>query len=277
MAPCVSVSRKLSILAGFAGALALAGAAQAATLRGPNYKFDDGAAGFRLQTKGGPVNPGVWVGFNPQPEPPGDFAPNALNAYKPSSADFTNPFAPVFLADRNGASFIIELYTTLGDGSVRPLGKPDSHNSTGFRQNIGGHDISFRFDFGGLVAGSGGYQTGGSGFGDGGGAGFGDGGGAGFGDGGGAGRWFPTRGRADPPGEGVAAQFTLPTGQIRPTGLAAFGAGANDVFVHLTATVDGQALSFSATPEPGAWAFMIVGFGGAGVVLRRRRAAAATA
>ena len=39
-----------------------------------------GGSGFRLQTKGGPVNPGVWVGFNPQPEPPGDFAPTALIA-----------------------------------------------------------------------------------------------------------------------------------------------------------------------------------------------------
>ena len=41
----------------------------------------------------------------------------------------------------------------------------------------------------------------------------------------------------------------------------------------LTADQDVYRISFSATPEPGTWAMMIVGFGGAGWQIRRRRAA----
>lgn len=35
-----------------------------------NYVFPNGAKGFALETSGGLVNPGVLVGFNPQPDPP---------------------------------------------------------------------------------------------------------------------------------------------------------------------------------------------------------------
>src|SRR3954469_15607583 len=99
MPSCVSRSHPLSAVAAFAAVALLAGAAQAGdgSVR-PNYKFSDGAAGFRLQTHGGPINPGVFVGFNPQPEPPGDFKPTALNSYKTSSLDLSDAFAPIFYA-----------------------------------------------------------------------------------------------------------------------------------------------------------------------------------
>jgi len=38
---------------------------------GPNYTFADGSTGYRFTTAGGLTNPGVIVGFNPQPDPPG--------------------------------------------------------------------------------------------------------------------------------------------------------------------------------------------------------------
>ena len=44
--------------------------AHAATLL-PAYTFPDGSAGFEFRTSGGLTNPGVLVGFNPQPDPPG--------------------------------------------------------------------------------------------------------------------------------------------------------------------------------------------------------------
>jgi hypothetical protein len=60
------------------------------------------------------------------------------------------------------------------------------------------------------------------------------------------------------------------------------GAGPYSVTTRytLTAPTRGNALStvaIAGVPEPGTWALMITGFGGAGAMLRRRRQAAATA
>src|SRR5881394_3730520 len=135
-------------LAAFAAAAVLAGAAYAGdgSVR-PNYKFSDGAKGFALQTHGGPVSPGIFVGFNPQPEPPGDFTPSALNSYKTSSLDLSDAFAPVFYADAAASSFAFQLYHSFGDGSVRPLDVPNTDGFTSFRHIQDGHVIDFDFQF----------------------------------------------------------------------------------------------------------------------------------
>ena len=62
------------VFAGLAGLAALSapGVAGAANpYFAPNYVFPDGITGFHLSTQGGNLNPGVLVGFNPQPDPPG--------------------------------------------------------------------------------------------------------------------------------------------------------------------------------------------------------------
>src|SRR5271165_5193616 len=57
----------------FLAALAIPTGAQAASnpYYLPNYTFPDLITGFHVFTAGGVLNPGVLVGFNPQPDPPG--------------------------------------------------------------------------------------------------------------------------------------------------------------------------------------------------------------
>lgn len=58
--------------------------------------------------------------------------------------------------------------------------------------------------------------------------------------------------------------------------MAGLGAGQAYLNIHTTAFPAGEIRgNFSVVPEPSAWALMIVGFGGAGALLRRRRALAA--
>ncbi|MDP3768027.1 MAG: hypothetical protein Q8S13_08425, partial [Dehalococcoidia bacterium] len=75
MPVCVSYSRTVCVLTAV-GALALAGAAQAGDGSvkpvKPNFTFGDGSHGFNLRTSGGAINPGILVGFDPQPDPPGE-------------------------------------------------------------------------------------------------------------------------------------------------------------------------------------------------------------
>lgn len=243
MPTCVSYSRTLSVVAGFTAALAVASAAYAGdgSVR-PNYKFSDGAAGFQLKTHGGPVNPGIFVGFNPQPEPPGDFTPTALNAYRTPTLDLSNAFAPIFYADGGGSSFVFELYHSFGDGSVRPLDVPNSDGFTRFEHRVGDHLIVFNFQFGG---GPGAVDPR---------------------------SWSSFNPQPDPPGDGLAQQFGFLVPAVHTAALDALGdAGRGDPFVRIGMTIDGEAISFSATPEPATWAVMLLGFGGTGAVLRRRR------
>jgi hypothetical protein len=51
----------------------------------PSFTFPDGERGFALTTSGGFVNPEVIVGFNPQPDPPGDTPANSLNLVNPGA------------------------------------------------------------------------------------------------------------------------------------------------------------------------------------------------
>jgi hypothetical protein len=131
-----------------AGGLTLlaAGAASAsqANVFAPNYTFSDGTKGFLLTSSGGPINPGVIVGFNPQPDPPGDVADGTLIA-------LLNPADPLLVSPSTQGSFnfLIGLLFP-GDGSVIPL--PDApggdHHGAGFRDVFDGHTFDVTLDFG---------------------------------------------------------------------------------------------------------------------------------
>ena len=69
----------------------------AATLL-PAYTFPDGSAGFEFRTSGGITNPGVLVGFNPQPDPPG---------FPATTADLRDPTSPVFDQTSGGAAYLV--------------------------------------------------------------------------------------------------------------------------------------------------------------------------
>jgi hypothetical protein len=65
----------------------------------PAYTFPDGSAGFEFRTSGGITNPGVLVGFNPQPDPPGlPILP---------TADLRDPSSPIFDQDAQLTSYLV--------------------------------------------------------------------------------------------------------------------------------------------------------------------------
>jgi hypothetical protein len=232
-------TRLIAAAAAAAFALAAAGSASAAlnAYKPPNYTFPSGFEGFKLQTHGGDFNPGVLVGFNPQPEPPGDFTPGFLLPAIHTGINLDNPAAPILnnVTDGGAFDFLIALLD-LGDGSVMPgdpAPRPNGDGFTRFNTTEGGHDISIFLQFGGGPVGSW--------------------------------SWGAFNPQPDPPGD-------FASGEI---GFAA------DPFMRFGMNIDGAPVTFSlaGAPEPGTWAMMIVGFGGAGVVLRRarRQATAATA
>jgi PEP-CTERM motif len=71
--------------------------ADAATLL-PAYTFPDGSAGFEFRTSGGITNPGVLVGFNPQPDPPG---------FPATTADLRDPTSPVFDQTTGASAYLV--------------------------------------------------------------------------------------------------------------------------------------------------------------------------
>jgi PEP-CTERM motif len=96
--------------------------ANAATLL-PAYTFPDGSAGFEFRTSGGITNPGVLVGFNPQPDPPG---------FPTTTADLRDPTSPVFDQTTGATAYLVTVSLLLpgtpslllpavqeADGSVR--------------------------------------------------------------------------------------------------------------------------------------------------------------
>jgi hypothetical protein len=109
----------------------------------PNYTFPNGFMGFALESHGGPINPGVIVGFNPQPDPPGfggdDGALIAL----------LNPADPQLFNPSTGGAFSFELALDLGDGSVIPLpDAPGDGQHTSYRGVIDGHNVDIALTFG---------------------------------------------------------------------------------------------------------------------------------
>ena len=113
-------------------ALAAPGAAGAAlnAYYPPNYMFPDGIMGFALQTNGGPINPGVLVGFNPQPDPPA--TPEAF-------LDLANPLRPSIAQAGDSSVFKFELsFTDLDAGLLLPaVQSPNTDGETGFQFVLG--------------------------------------------------------------------------------------------------------------------------------------------
>ncbi len=64
----------------------------------PAFTFPDGSAGFEFRTSGGITNPGVLVGFNPQPDPPG--VPTV-------TADLRDPTSPVFDQTSQATTYLV--------------------------------------------------------------------------------------------------------------------------------------------------------------------------
>jgi prepilin-type processing-associated H-X9-DG protein len=81
--------------------------ADAARISLPNSTFPDGSDGFAFRTSGGILNPGVLVGFNPQPDPPGI----------PTELDLGNPTLALFSQSR-GNSFVVTVSLFPGTPSL---------------------------------------------------------------------------------------------------------------------------------------------------------------
>lgn len=112
------------------GALLVAGLAAAAApvhATSYNYTFPDGAVGFALSSQGGVVNPGVLVGFNPQPDPP---------AFGLTTINLSDPAAPVLVSPgpcRDGVCVLtyglVMAFQGIGNA---PLTVPAPPNADGF-------------------------------------------------------------------------------------------------------------------------------------------------
>ena len=107
-----------------------------------------GAPYFHLQSHGGPVgangaplNPGIIVGFNPQPDPPGIPA---------TGIDLRNPDAPILTNTAHGGEFSFVLALEgLGDARIDLPPAPNADGRTRFSQTIGGHLLQGDLAFGG--------------------------------------------------------------------------------------------------------------------------------
>lgn len=125
-------------LAGWA-AIAIPDAAAGSVVGGyaPNYIFPDGTIGFHLGTSGGPIAPGVAIGFNPQPEPPGAPLP-FLNLPSPSDLRVTQTCDGSVSHMCDGSVFRFELTFSglpgLGAGELLPaVQMPNSDGVTAYR------------------------------------------------------------------------------------------------------------------------------------------------
>ena len=136
-----------------AGALAAAGPgiAAASTVAPvgapPNYVFPDGSAGFAFKTQGGVINPGLLVGFNPQPDPTG---------VPPTLVDLSNPEQAEFSNDQVGAYTLEIALTGFGSGVIATPPAPNADGRTSFEATLDGHvfDVTLAFGPGPVYPGS---------------------------------------------------------------------------------------------------------------------------
>ena len=124
----------------------------------PNYAFPDGFQGFALQTHGGMFNPGVLVGFNPQPDPPVIPTADVTSPPTLTRISLENPHVAVLNSPVDGGAFdFLIALLDLGDGSVMPgdpAGAPNGDGLTHFHSMDAGHSIDIFLQFGGSAVGS---------------------------------------------------------------------------------------------------------------------------
>ncbi len=229
---------RLATFALSAALLAFGAAAPAAAGDGsvrPNYRFPGGLDGFKLVSRGGgDLNPGILVGFNPQPDPPGTPG-ELLPAVMPTFLDLTNEFNPVLNnAGLEGAwSFHFRILGH-GDGAIDLPAAPivterGGFSHTSFDTRLDGHAFRGLISFGpGVVDRA---------------------------------TWGSFNPQPDPPGFGFGAGFSF-EGHTDPW--ASFSLFLDDRPLSF-------ALAPGGVPEPATWGLMILGFGLAGGALRRRR------
>ena len=85
-------------------------------------------------------DPGVIVGFNPQPEPPGIPA-TVLDLHRPAHPVLFNP-------STGGAFTLLFAFETFVTGGITLPPAPNSDGFTGFSRTIDGHQVNVIFDFG---------------------------------------------------------------------------------------------------------------------------------
>jgi hypothetical protein len=219
-------------------AFALARPAAAASI-GPNYDFPDGSPAFSLQAALAPeapaglLNPGLLVGFNPQPDPPG-IPPTMLAWENPTTFVLSNGFAsPGGVTYRIYLSFLGIGSASMPDINAYPPGpcRADIDCAPGFAgtgfsfdTTIGGQSHEFDVLLG---------FTGGGGF---------------------NGSWVSFNPQPDPPGDGVFVDMGFN--------------GVGDPNMSVTVLEDGIPLAFN-TPEPATLSLLGIGF--SGLLLMRRR------
>jgi hypothetical protein len=93
-----------------------------------------------LETSGGVLNPGVIVGFNPQPDPPGV-----------PPVNLANPFEPIFLRPGGPETFdFVMSFSGFATGLLLPaVQKPDLDGLTSFAFQSGGHSFDVTLGFSG--------------------------------------------------------------------------------------------------------------------------------
>lgn len=108
-----------------------------------NYVFPDGTGGFALTSTGGPVNPGILVGFNPQPDPPA-FGKTTITLADPASPVLVSP-GPCHDGVCVSTYNLVMAFEGIGSPAFH-IGAPNSDGFTTFDFTTGPAGITHAFE-----------------------------------------------------------------------------------------------------------------------------------